>query len=63
MSSISMEPITLERILDKDNLLRAYEKVVSNKGGAGVDNMKTDELRQYIKSHPHEISELVLVAC
>lgn len=60
MSSISMEPITLERILDKDNLLRAYEKVVSNKGGAGVDNMKTDELRQYIKSHPHEISELVL---
>ena len=42
MSSINFEPITLERILETDNLLKALEKVVSNKGGAGVDGMKTE---------------------
>ena len=42
MSSINFESITLERILETDNLLKALEKVVSNKGGAGVDGMKTE---------------------
>ena len=41
MSSINFEPITLERILDTENLEKALEKVVSNKGGSGVDGMKT----------------------
>lgn len=35
--------------------------VVSNKVGAGVDNMKTDYLRQFIKSYPNEISDSVLI--
>ena len=59
MSSINFEPITLERILETDNLLKALEKVVSNKGGAGVDGMKTSFLRCYITLHPNEISEAV----
>ena len=41
MSSINSEPTTIERILETDNRIKALEKGVSNKGGAGVDGMKT----------------------
>ena len=53
------KPITLERILEKDVLMEAYKRVRSNKGSAGIDGMKTEELRDYIRSHPKEISESV----
>lgn len=57
---MNFEQITLERIVDKDNFNEAFDKVVSNKGGAGVDDMETFELEDYIKSHPYEISSSVL---
>lgn len=60
MSSVDIEPITLERILEKGNLQRAFKSVVSNKGAAGVDLMKADELEQYFREHPFEISRKVL---
>ena len=60
MSSMNFGQITLERIVDKDNFNEAFDKVVSNKGGAGVDDMETFELKDYIKSHPYEISSSVL---
>lgn len=52
MSSMNFGQITLERIVDKDNFNEAFDKVVSNKGGTGVDGMETFELKDYIKSHP-----------
>lgn len=60
MSSMNFEQTTLERIVDKDNFNEAFDKVVSNKGGAGVDDMETIELEDYIISHPYEISSSVL---
>lgn len=57
---MNFEQITLERIVDKGNFRVAYDKVVTNKGGAGVDNMATYELAEYIKAHPYEISSSVL---
>ena len=60
MSSINFEQITLERIVERDNLRNAYKKVISNKGGAGVDDMETYELADYIRAHPSEISSSVL---
>lgn len=57
---MNFEQITLERIVDKGNFRIAYDKVVTNKGGAGVDNMATYELAEYIKAHPYEISSSVL---
>lgn len=57
---MNFEQTTLERIVDKDNFNEAFDKVVSNKGGAGVDDMETIELEDYIKSHPYEISSSVL---
>ena len=44
---------------EKGILTEALMKVVSNKGGAGVDGMKTLQLRCYILEHPNEISEAV----
>ena len=53
------KPITLERILDRDVLLEAYKRVRANKGSSGIDGMKTEELLDYIRNHPKEISESV----
>lgn len=41
----------LEKILDKDNMNRAYKRVKSKKGAGGVDGMGVDELLPYLKEH------------
>lgn len=38
----------LEKILARDNMLLAMNRVVSNKGSHGVDGMKYDELRDFV---------------
>jgi RNA-directed DNA polymerase len=38
----------MEAICDKANLTKAYHKVVGNKGAAGIDNMRVDELKPYL---------------
>jgi RNA-directed DNA polymerase len=60
MSSINFESITLERIVDRENLNKAYKKGIRNKGSAGVDDMETFELTDYIREHPYEISSAIL---
>lgn len=51
--------ITLESILEKDNLNKAFRQVVSNKGTAGIDDMTVDELEPWIRSHPHELTNSI----
>lgn len=41
----------MEKILQKDNLNKAYKKVKSNKGVGGVDKMSVDELLPYLKQN------------
>lgn len=41
----------IEKVLQPKNLYRAYRRVVSNRGAAGVDGMKVDELRSYLNYH------------
>lgn len=52
--------ITLESILEKDNLNRAFRQVVSNKGTAGIDDMTVDELESWIRAHPHELTNRII---
>ena len=52
--------ITLEAILSRENLLLALKRVEANKGAAGVDGMKTEELRKYICEHPGELTSAIL---
>ena len=59
ISKNEFEPITLERILSHGTMAEAIGRVIANKGGAGVDGMKTGEITEYIQSHPYQISESV----
>ena len=47
----------LEKILSKDNMNMAYKKVKANKGASGIDDMKVDELLQYLKENGEQIKE------
>lgn len=51
---------TLERILARDNMMQAYERVVSNKGSHGVDKMEVYELKQFLQSNWVTIKEQLL---
>ena len=50
----------LEKILQKDNLNKAYKKVKSNKGSGGVDGMCVEELLTYLKKHGRELNQQIL---
>jgi RNA-directed DNA polymerase len=41
----------LEEILHSQNVQKAFERVISNKGAGGIDGMQTDELRQYLTAN------------
>lgn len=60
MSNANFESITLERILGKGILTKAFKKVVGNKGSAGVDNMEPKDFEGYIRENPGLISTSVL---
>jgi group II intron reverse transcriptase/maturase len=50
----------LERIVDRDNLNRAFRRVKANGGSHGVDGMKVDELLPYLKQHGTAIRQAIL---
>lgn len=41
----------MERVTEPANMNRAYQRVVSNKGSAGIDRMTVFELREWIGKH------------
>ncbi len=49
----------LEEILSRDNMRRAYKRVVANKGASGVDGITTDEVKQYLAENWEEIREQI----
>jgi RNA-directed DNA polymerase len=51
----SAQPDLLDRILDKDNLNRAYKRVKANKGAPGVDGMTIEEALPWLKEHNREL--------
>ena len=51
--------VTLEAILERNNLNRAYKQVKANKGGPGVDGMTVEDLLDYLRAHAVEIVESV----
>jgi len=38
----------MEAVVERKNMRRAYERVVGNKGAAGIDGMTVDELKPYL---------------
>ena len=45
----------IEKVLQAKNLYKAYQKVISNKGAAGIDEMKVYELKTYIDKYRNTI--------
>ncbi|WP_262710349.1 reverse transcriptase family protein [Mangrovivirga cuniculi] len=45
----------IEKVLHAKNLTKAYHQVVSNKGAAGIDGMRTDQLGDYLKQYRSRI--------
>ena len=41
----------LKRIISRDNMNVAYQKVKSNRGTGGIDKMSVDELLPYLREH------------
>lgn len=47
----------MEQVVGRANMKRAYERVVSNKGAAGVDGMEVEELLPYLQRTWERIKE------
>ena len=50
----------IERILAKDNVRAALNRVVANKGAAGIDGMKVEGLREYMNENWPSIRQSIL---
>lgn len=51
----------IEMILSSENVIKAQSRVLSNKGGAGIDGMHVDELAEYMRANWDGIKESILV--
>lgn len=49
----------LEKILDKDNMNKAFKKVKSNKGAGGIDGMEVDELLRHLKENGQQLTQAI----
>ena len=50
----------IERILTKENVRIALEKVIANNGAAGIDCMKVEDLRDYMNANWPSIKQSIL---
>jgi retron-type reverse transcriptase len=50
----------MEKILARDNMNMAYERVVRNKGKHGIDGMSVDELLPYLKENGSQLLKDIL---
>ena len=49
----------LERILDRNNLNRAYKRVRANKGAPGIDGMTIEDALPWLREHREELLESI----
>ena len=50
----------MERVLERKNLARAYKRVVSNNGSAGVDGMQVKDLKEFILTNWKTVEQQML---
>ena len=49
----------LEKVLDRENLNRAFKKVKANKGAPGIDGMTVEDAPEWLKEHKGELLESI----
>jgi RNA-directed DNA polymerase len=50
----------LEAVLERSNMMRAYQRVVENKGAPGVDGLTVLELKPWLQAHWAKIKRALL---
>lgn len=50
----------MERVVERSNLWSAYERVVRNRGAAGVDDLPVSELKDWLKVHWLSVKQALL---
>ena len=50
----------MERVCDRENLIKAYKRVRANKGAPGVDGMTVEELPDHLREHWPAIREQLM---
>lgn len=45
------EPRQMDAVVERDNLWQAYERVMRNKGAAGVDGLTVEEFKSWLQQH------------
>ena len=50
----------LERILSRENMLKAWKRVKTNKGASGIDGITIEDFPDYLRKHWHRIREELL---
>jgi RNA-directed DNA polymerase len=50
----------IERVVERENMRLAYSRVLRNKGSAGIDKMKVEDLASYLKTNWPQLKEQLL---
>ena len=58
--TVTMEPVTLESVLAKENLKAAWSQVKANDGAAGVDGLDVEHSSAHIREHWEQIEAALL---
>jgi RNA-directed DNA polymerase len=58
--SVPEEMLLMEAVVERENMRAAYQRVVSNQGAAGVDEMSVDDLKAYLQEEWPRIKEELL---
>lgn len=59
VTNMKTDKSLLDEMLSNENLNKAFQQVVRNKGAEGVDGMRYTELKDYLKEHGEEIKEQI----
>jgi len=60
MERNSLKLVTVEHVVQKDNMLKAWKQVRANKGAPGIDNISVEEFPDYAYKHWEGIKALLL---
>ena len=50
----------MERVVERSNMAQAYKRVMQNRGSAGVDDLTTVELKDWLKAHWPSVKQALL---
>jgi RNA-directed DNA polymerase len=56
----SEDCLLMERVVERSNIRLAYQRVVENKGAAGVDDLGVSELKDWLKVHWPSVKQALL---